>query len=193
MGLPVSAAYIAVMTAITESNLRILANTTVPASQLLPHDGEGSDHDSVGLFQQRASWGSIQQRMDAAYSTLLFLDRLPVGWQSMAPGVVAQKIQVSAFPDRYQTHYNDAVNLVNSLLASGEGSGTQLTEVVKGMFIIINKDTAAGYVFYPSPGNGVHNLSFANFELYRDTGVPVWSLPAPLAVATIQNLGGITA
>jgi hypothetical protein len=42
---------IAIMTAMTESNLRNL---------------DFGDRDSVGLFQQRAGWGSTSQRMDPA-------------------------------------------------------------------------------------------------------------------------------
>jgi hypothetical protein len=51
---------IALMTADAESSLHNYANPKVPASEQLPNDGDpptGGDHDSVGLFQQRDSWG----------------------------------------------------------------------------------------------------------------------------------------
>src|SRR5699024_4845843 len=53
---------IALMAALTESNLRMLANTSVyPDSGTYPNDGDASDHDSLGLFQMRpqAGWGTV--------------------------------------------------------------------------------------------------------------------------------------
>lgn len=104
-GLPLSAAQIAVTVAIVEAGLLNQANSSVPGSLSIPHDKVGNDHDSVGLFQQRTSWGTIAQRMNPATATQLFLARLPAGWQSQNPGVVAQQIQGSAFPDRYGARY----------------------------------------------------------------------------------------
>ncbi|MDD0856629.1 hypothetical protein NHF46_00205 [Arthrobacter alpinus] len=50
---------IALMMALQESNMQMLANSSVPDSLQYPHDGVGSDHDSVGSAQQRpsAGWG----------------------------------------------------------------------------------------------------------------------------------------
>src|SRR5699024_3969809 len=46
---------IALMAALTESTLRQLANTSAyPESANYPNDGDGSDHDSLGLFQMPA-------------------------------------------------------------------------------------------------------------------------------------------
>jgi hypothetical protein len=59
------ACYVAITTAFQESSIRILANSNYPDSLNYPHDGVGSDHDSVGIFQQRASWGSTKDRMNA--------------------------------------------------------------------------------------------------------------------------------
>src|SRR4051794_5939318 len=97
---------VALMTAETESTLHDYANPLVPPSALLPNDGpppSGGDHDSVGLFQQRASWGPLSERMDPAASTRLFVTHLLAlpGWPTMPPGVAAQTVQQSAFPDRY--------------------------------------------------------------------------------------------
>ena len=97
---------VALMTAETESTLHDYANPLVPASGLLPNDGmpsSGGDHDSVGLFQQRASWGPLSERMDPAASSRLFAAHLLAlpGWQTLPPGVAAQTVQRSAFPDRY--------------------------------------------------------------------------------------------
>jgi hypothetical protein len=35
-----------------------LRELTVPSSLAIEHDAVGSDHDSVGLFQQRPSWAA---------------------------------------------------------------------------------------------------------------------------------------
>jgi hypothetical protein len=103
MGVPRRGLVIAVATAMQESKLLMYANSTVPGSLRLPHDAVGSDHDSVGLFQQRPGWGSTVERMDATESAHLFfhaLDDVP-GWQHMPLTVAAQEVQRSAFPRAY--------------------------------------------------------------------------------------------
>lgn len=144
-GLPLQAAQIAITTAIVESGLLSQANSNVPESLGLPHDKVGNDGTSVGLFQQQNSWGTVTQRLSATSSTALFLARLPTGWQQLAPGYVAQKIQVSAYPDRYAEKYpiGSAVasalwnsdNGVNAIAPSPDGSpsgGTPQWKSAKG-------------------------------------------------------------
>ncbi|WP_210581088.1 C40 family peptidase [Actinomyces succiniciruminis] len=116
---------IALATALTESGLRNLANdgsfaysggvmslsawesarSVVMESMRLPHDGVGSDWDSIGLFQQRpsAGWGSVEEIMDPATSAATFYDRLSsvAGWESMSVAAAAQAVQVSALPSAY--------------------------------------------------------------------------------------------
>lgn len=58
------ACYVAMVTARQESSILVLANRNVADSYNYPYDGVGSDHDSVGIFQQRASWGTTRDRMD---------------------------------------------------------------------------------------------------------------------------------
>ncbi|MDA3644395.1 C40 family peptidase [Saccharopolyspora indica] len=88
--LPQRAAVIAISTAIVESRL------------INVHHG---DRDSLGLFQQRPSmgWGTPEQVTNPGYATGKFLDHLVdlEGWHRMPPGVAAQKVQRSAFPERY--------------------------------------------------------------------------------------------
>lgn len=113
-GLSKAAATIGEATALVETNMRMYANSTVPESLNLPHDAVGKDHDSVGLFQQRASWGSVADRMDAYKSAKLFyaaLVKVP-GWESMEPGAAAQAVQKSAFPGRYSGRMGQAAQLV---------------------------------------------------------------------------------
>ena len=78
---------------------RIAATIAAPRIRA---QGVGYDHDSLGIFQQRPSWGTAAQRMDPVASTNLFLDallRLP-GWDTIDPWVAAQRVQRSAFEGR---------------------------------------------------------------------------------------------
>jgi hypothetical protein len=97
---------VAVAVALQESRLRNLANPAVPASMRLEHDGHGYDHDSVGLFQQRPSWGSAAELMDPAAAAAKFFYALVRvdGWQDMPVTVAAQRVQRSAYPDAYAKH-----------------------------------------------------------------------------------------
>lgn len=96
---------IALATAIVESGLYMWANKDNPESLRLPYDeGKvGSDFDSVGLYQQRPKyWGTTAELMDVNTSTDKFVDalrRLP--WHDMTNGQAAQRVQVSAYPNRY--------------------------------------------------------------------------------------------
>jgi hypothetical protein len=119
MGLPRRAYVVALATAMQESTLRNLANWNLPASLDRKNDGVGSDHDSVGLFQQRpaSGWGSVKQCMNPEYAARAFyrsLRNVP-GWKDMPVTVAAQRVQVSAFPDAYAKHTRLARQLVDTL------------------------------------------------------------------------------
>ncbi|MFD4904678.1 hypothetical protein [Kitasatospora purpeofusca] len=78
------------------------------------------DHDSVGLFRRRASWGSTTQRLDSAMTTRKFINALlstypSNSWRSKPIGEVCQGVQRSAYPDRYQCQVADAQRIVNAL------------------------------------------------------------------------------
>lgn len=90
------------------------ANKNVAASLRLPHDAVGSDHDSVGLFQQRVSiYKDIKCDMDAGCSAGSFIAEMKrvKGWQNMAVGTLCQKVQRSAFPDRYAKRVGEAAKI----------------------------------------------------------------------------------
>lgn len=95
---------IALMAALTESTLRQLSNTSAyPESASYPHDGNGGDHDSLGLFQMRpaSGWGSVEELMNVDYQVRAFfggptgpnfpsprgLLDIP-GWQGMDKGAL---------------------------------------------------------------------------------------------------------
>lgn len=90
------------------------ANKGVPESMQLPHDAVGSDHDSVGLFQQRASiYKNVKCDMDAACSAGQFYAEMKrvKNWQNMDVGTLCQKVQRSGYPDRYGKHVAEATQL----------------------------------------------------------------------------------
>lgn len=94
------------------------ANNAVPASLKYHHDRVGSDHDSIGLFQQRASiYKNIACDMDAGCSAGQFITEMKKvkGWQTMDVGTLCQKVQRSAFPDRYAKQ----VPTANKVCAAG--------------------------------------------------------------------------
>ncbi|KAK3896787.1 hypothetical protein C8A05DRAFT_39664 [Staphylotrichum tortipilum] len=103
-----------IATAIVESSILIYANSKVPASLKYPHDRVGSDHDSVGIFQQRAIYyPNIAADMDAARSAAQFFAKMKnvSGWKTMAVGKLCQKVQVSAYPDRYAAQVSKATKI----------------------------------------------------------------------------------
>jgi hypothetical protein len=118
-GLPEYAYVIAIATVLQETYLRNLANPKVPESLNFPHDGTGTDHDSVGLFQQRPStgWGTVAQLMDPSYAATKFYQALVrvSGWEDLAVTVAAQAVQRSAFPDHYAKHEPLARQIVDAL------------------------------------------------------------------------------
>ncbi|MGL5442804.1 MAG: hypothetical protein ACRDDJ_10090, partial [[Mycobacterium] stephanolepidis] len=116
-GLSPEAIQIALATALTESGLRSLANSSVPDSMMLANDGVGHDHDSVGPFQQRQSWGATADLMDPARSAGKFYDQLVKvsGWQDMSVAQAAQSVQRSAFPDAYAKYEAQAAQIFHQV------------------------------------------------------------------------------
>ena len=118
-GLPPHAAVIALATSLQESGLRELANPAVAASEQFFHSGQGHDHDSVGLFQQRNSWGNAAERMNPTASAHLFYDRLTqIPFMNLPVTVAAQRVQRSAFPAAYARHVHTAQDILNQLTHS---------------------------------------------------------------------------
>lgn len=130
LGVPREGHIIAIMMALQESSLRVLANANVPASLSYPNDGVGSDHDSLGSAQQRpaAGWGTVEQLMNSTYNVRAFYGGpggpnhgsprglLDIrGWQNMTKGQAAQAVQVSAFPELYARWEAEATAIVDAL------------------------------------------------------------------------------
>lgn len=120
---------IALSVALVESGMKNYANSNVPESLNIPHDAVGSDHDSLGLFQQRCPmWGPAEVLMNPALSAGLFYDRLTklnYNDPNRLPGDFAADVQRPAaqYRGRYQERMGDAVALYNRL--SGTAPPTQ--------------------------------------------------------------------
>ncbi|WP_299577474.1 C40 family peptidase [uncultured Williamsia sp.] len=105
-GEPDSAILAESMAMATESTYRNLSNATnVPESVKFPHDGDGSDHDSVGPHQVRVSMhggGDLTKLMDPVWQINWFYDtaRKVPGYQTMDAAALAQAVEKSG-PNAY--------------------------------------------------------------------------------------------
>jgi hypothetical protein len=111
-GVPVRGQVVALAAALQESGLRNL---------------DHGDRDSVGVFQQRAGWGPVADRMNVATAAGKFYDalgRVP-GWQSMTVAGAAQAVQRSAFPGAYARWETAAAGLVGAQPAAAACSPVQ--------------------------------------------------------------------
>lgn len=106
-GLPERAAVIAIATAYQESGLRNL---------------DYGDRDSLGLFQQRPSygWGTPEEIMDPWYSSLRFYQELVKfpGWETTDVNDIAQLVQRSGHPDAYRKHEPNSIAVAGALRGS---------------------------------------------------------------------------
>jgi cell wall-associated NlpC family hydrolase len=82
------------------------------------------DRDSIGMFQQRDAWGSTADRLDPYKSARMFFLGGHAGQRGlldfanrdqMGIGEAAQAVQVSAFPDRYQEHADEAGKILQGI------------------------------------------------------------------------------
>jgi murein DD-endopeptidase MepM/ murein hydrolase activator NlpD len=160
MNVPEKGIIIALITAMQESGLKNYANdgeytrqsdftlgsageaagilAFARRSMSFPHDAVGTDHTSVGLFQQQAWWGAVgastwekdpegtmKRLMDPAFGAQKFYNSLLKvnKWESLEYGVAAQRVQASAFPDAYSKHVSEA----QALYAQNKSSAKTVT------------------------------------------------------------------
>ncbi|MFH5824721.1 M23 family metallopeptidase [Georgenia sp. AZ-5] len=206
---------VALMAALTESRLRMLANTTAyPDSAKFPHDGNGSDHDSLGLFQMRpaAGWGSTADLMDPAYQAAAFfggpsgpnhgsprgLLDIP-GWQQLPKGAAAQSVEVSAYPDRYAGFEPVAVAILDALTrtsAAPQPAGppdvpaapSPATRVVFPLPAGTWQRTS-GFGMRVNPVTGVYELH-AGVDYAAAAGTPILAVADGRVVFTGRTTGG---
>ena len=107
---------VALSAAIVESGLRNL---------------DYGDRDSIGMFQQRDAWGSRAERLDPRSSARMFFLGGHAGQRGlldfanrdqMGIGEAAQAVQVSAFPDRYAEHAEEAAGILKGIDSKAPGT-----------------------------------------------------------------------
>jgi cell wall-associated NlpC family hydrolase len=112
LGVPLRGWIITVATAIQESSLRNLRH------------GDTAGPDSLGLFQQRDSWGTQAARLNPTEATRMFYlggdggqpGLLDINhWQDMTLTEAAQAVQHSTHPSAYATHEADATSLAAAI------------------------------------------------------------------------------
>ena len=137
MGTGDRGAVVGIATALQESTLRNL---------------DYGDRDSVGLFQQRAGWGSVATRMNPEKSAELFYAALQkiAGWRDMSVTRAAQAVQISAFPTAYAKHEKPATGLV-ALFRSKAPAGSPEAVAAVGSAMCGGADAAQ----CPATGMGV--------------------------------------
>ncbi|AYG05557.1 hypothetical protein [Gryllotalpicola protaetiae] len=146
MGVPAQGVVIGVMTAMGESSLQAL------------NYGDKAGPDSRGLFQQRASWGTLAQRMDATTSADLFFTHLLAvpGWQNMTPTAAAHAVQRNADPNHYMPFYKPAEDVV-AALAGTDAACADTAAAVSGdsrqLAQQIVDETTAGTIAWLTPSN----------------------------------------
>ncbi|PPH76249.1 hypothetical protein C5C50_16215 [Rathayibacter sp. AY1D9] len=122
-GLGADGQTLGVQTAIGESSL---VNISYGDGAINP---DGSVADSIGLFQQQWSWGTVEQRMDPTTSAGFFYDRLVAveGWQAMEPSIAINKVQRNADPNHYTKYRADAVAIMTYLGSLGSSTTAPTT------------------------------------------------------------------
>jgi endonuclease/exonuclease/phosphatase family metal-dependent hydrolase len=152
-----------------ESRFRVYANdgigvdlrpdqAGIERSLLLPHDAVGSDHGSLGVFQQQwPSWGSMPELMDPATSARKFYLRLldVPGWEHLSVTEAGQAVQRSAHPDAYADDEPLAEELLDGVPPGGsvEATGSSLGDL--GLTTCAEDFGGAGTVTFPLPaGSG---------------------------------------
>ena len=174
-----SGVIVALMAALTESSLRMLSNTsTYPNSTNYPHEGNGTDHDSLGLFQMRPNtgWGTVAQLMDPVYQVRAFFGGPTgpnrgsprglvdiAGWQQLSKGAAAQAVEVSAYPDRYARYEPVAEAILTALTRStsnNTGTAPTLPETSRVVFPLPSRTwvRTSGFGIRVHPVTGVRKL-----------------------------------
>lgn len=169
-GLPERAAIVALATAYQESGLRNL---------------DYGDRDSLGLFQQRPSygWGTEEEIMDPWYTSHRFYEELVKfdNWETTDINDMAQKVQRSGFPEAYRKHADNATAVARSLLGAPESISCisfQVGTPAPEEFTPVLEAIGAEYVI---DGNSVRITT-------ADDEAKVWSA-ANMAIANTYRAG----
>jgi murein DD-endopeptidase MepM/ murein hydrolase activator NlpD len=165
MHVPSKGIVIALATASQESHFTNYANDGrggdllsvqdgIAASLSLPHEAVGTDHGSLGVFQQQWPWwGSMRELMTPAVAAQKFYRALlsMPAWQSEPVTFAAQSVQASAHPEAYA----DDEPLARELLGLSGPKGMTTDRVVSaaalGSADCASGEGAPGQVVFPLP------------------------------------------
>lgn len=190
---------VALMAALTESTLRQLANTgAYPESGDYPNDGNGSDHDSLGLFQMRpqSGWGTVEELMDPTYQAEAFyggpdgpnggsprgLLDIP-GWEQMGKGEAAQAVEVSVHPDRYDNYEPVARTILDALTTSLGTNGDDGAPGIPETSGLVFPLPSGTYVMTSPFGPRVHPIT-GEVRLHAGTD---WAAPDGTAIFALAD------
>lgn len=176
LGLPPQARLIGFITAMQESGFHNYTRADHA-------NGVPQNSDSLGIFQQRAGWGTPEQREDPWYAANAFfnggaggqpglLDKQ--GWETMTPWEAAQAVQRSAFPGAYQNWVDEAQRLLAYLgapvagvpLPGGGSSNTNCIGGIPGAPLGFTGDANA---MVPDPTGTGGNVTQATAHMYTET------------------------
>ncbi|MEW2384020.1 hypothetical protein AB0873_18295 [Micromonospora sp. NPDC047707] len=118
------------------------------------------DKDSLGVFQQRPSqgWGTREQILNVEYASTQFFSRAQVEDRrcpACTAGQIAQRVQRSAFPDRYDQNEAKARSLLAEARASvgGAVAGRAYVYGASQHFAAVNTGgTLTNFSWSPSTG-----------------------------------------
>jgi cell wall-associated NlpC family hydrolase len=179
---------VAVTTALQESTLQNLT---------------WGDRDSVGIFQQRAGWGSFGERTDPATASTMFYTGGKTGqpgllqisgWNSMSIANAAQAVQRSAFPFAYAKWETLATSLVRSVIGNDPLGCTNAiaaglpTGAVGRMLQVALEQQGDPYIFgavgpdaFDCSGLVIYSWRQAGYQLNVRTAAQMYNESSPVA------------
>jgi len=92
------------------------------------HNLTYGDRDSLGVMQQRPSqgWGTPQQILDPSYAINAFYDAASrISSANLTAGQLAQRVQRSAFPERYDQAESTVISLLGGAIVQGGVPGDE--------------------------------------------------------------------
>lgn len=117
-GLSEKAQAIAIATGLVESNL---TNINYGDDIQGVTNPDGSSTSSIGVFQQQKWWGSEEERTNVSRAAEIFYEHLEgIDWESMSEGDAAQRVQGSAYPDKYGQRMSEAYDIVHAVSSSSK-------------------------------------------------------------------------
>lgn len=178
--LPTKAAEIVTSVGLVESELRNLDHGDEGQGVTNP---DGTPTTSRGVLQQQDFWGPLKVRMDPAGAAGLFFDRLVKinGWESKDPGAVAQQIQGSAFPDKYNERMGQAKEIVAKVGTGYSSGGSDAS------------DSPSGTSSPSSSGDAIASTATTSDTSSSDDGFTSNSLCDTVAGAIGKVAAGLTA